>query len=1372
MQFNFDKCSGYVCQKAMIKIWLMTIVVFAEGVIHAQQKYQLHLASGSYTPSANVEAYCAAPTAVLASEIYQGKYSRILQFKQIPDGRVNKTLQSLGIELTDYIDFGGYLALIPAALPPSALGDLGLRSIVPIEPKWKVAPKLFEQPYATWAWDGKKLATIVSLRSDASLTDGMRALEAMGIQFRQTDPNPALIYAFVEPSNFLALAALPVVAYIELIAAPGEAEDLKGRALHRSNLVDSESASGPKFTGKGVGVLVRDDGAVGPHIDFQGRINNIATEFGPTHGDGVSGILAGAGNLDPDKRGMAAGAELYVIDYLNSFQDNTMSLHINNGVKITNSSYSDGCNAGYTAATVTVDQQIFENPSLMHVFSAGNSNSTDCDYGAGNQWGNITGGHKQAKNAIATANLNQNGVLEATSSRGPAYDGRLKPDISANGAGHLSTDEANTYLTFGGTSAAAPGIAGCMAQLYEAYQSFHNGQVPPSALIKAALLNTANDIGNVGPDYKHGWGQVNTARALHTLQNQQYATNQIMQGEQRVFDIQVPPGALNMRVMVYWPEKSASQMAAKALINDIDIQVNAPDLSVGQPWLLNPAANATTLNALATRGRDSLNNMEQVYFDAPVPGTYQLRINGNAIPFGAVEYFVVYDIQTEPIRLTFPNGGEGLSSSQPINIVWDAVPGTTPFAINYSIDAGATWQNLTNPGANVRLFSWTVPNSIASGKVLFEVVRGTQSDRSDALLSIMPLVTGLDLVKICPDSISVKWNSHATAQNYEVLLLGDKYMEVVGATTDTTLTIAKQVSFDPIWLSIRPILDGGAGRRINALQYAGGQLLNCPQPIDYAINTLLQPAGGGVFGCDPNSDKVKVAIQNQGTTAITNLSVVYQIDQSAPIVEVVPEILPGVTYEYVFVQPMVFAGNGNYVLKTWVNAPGDNVAFNDTITSKLVVITQAQTGYFTQDFETGFPPLGYRVLNPDGDLTWEYSANITGADNLPTRAAYLNHFDYETRGELDQLFVIPIDLSSVNKATLSFDLAHANYDNTYSDGLRIEVYRGCSLAGAPEQVYEQFSPELSTVPDQTPIFSPMDASEWRKESINLDQFLGDKIILAFTAINDFGNSTFIDNINLSNASIVPPNALIQLDKDTICRLDTIQFSTPELPSETYAWSFGSGALPSTVATGAGPHYRSFIPVGDKNVRLITTNQGGKDTAFQVVHVQPLPNFAFASSVTANTVTFLATTNTPTVFWEFGDGATSTQLNPIHTYAATGTYTVTMSVTNKCSTETKTETIVISTISTSEALESIGGLLVPNPNQGTWELQLTRASASNCTITLSSIEGKLLYETQIKHPGSNQNMIVPFRQTDLPAGIYLIEVNTETESAIGRVLIQK
>ena len=56
---------------------------------------------------------------------------------------------------------------------------------------------------------------------------------------------------------------------------------------------------------------------------------------------------------------------------------------------------------------------------------------------------------------------------------------------------------------------ACPGIAGCMAQLYQAYKELNGNTNPPSDLMKCIMLNSADDIGNPGPDFKHGWGEVN-----------------------------------------------------------------------------------------------------------------------------------------------------------------------------------------------------------------------------------------------------------------------------------------------------------------------------------------------------------------------------------------------------------------------------------------------------------------------------------------------------------------------------------------------------------------------------------------------------------------------------------------------------------------------------------------------------------------------------------------------------------------------------------------------------------------------------------------------------------------------------------------------
>ena len=77
---------------------------------------------------------------------------------------------------------------------------------------------------------------------------------------------------------------------------------------------------------------------------------------------------------------------------------------------------------------------------------------------------------------------------------------------------------------------ACPGISGVLAQLYQAYKESNNGNNPSSALMKCILLNTADDIGNPGPDFQHGWGQVNAYRATKVIENSNYLNSSVSQG--------------------------------------------------------------------------------------------------------------------------------------------------------------------------------------------------------------------------------------------------------------------------------------------------------------------------------------------------------------------------------------------------------------------------------------------------------------------------------------------------------------------------------------------------------------------------------------------------------------------------------------------------------------------------------------------------------------------------------------------------------------------------------------------------------------------------------------------------------------------------
>ncbi|MBE0640714.1 MAG: S8 family serine peptidase, partial [Bacteroidales bacterium] len=347
----------------------------------------------------------------------------------------------------------------------------------------------------------------------------------------------------VERNALNTIAALPFISYITAVGPQDEPENYSGKTLHRSNVLSSQYVTGRKYDGSGVNVMLQDDGVIGPHIDYEGRIalQSISSNSGD-HGDHVAGTIMGAGNLDPTTQGMAPGADIYVYGASPTYPG-FASIGSHYGlynIRVTSTSYSNGCNAGYTSLTRDMDQQVRQLPALMHVFSAGNNGTSDCGYGAGAGWGNITGGHKMGKNVIAVANLDYKDDLSSSSSRGPANDGRIKPDVAAKGSDVVSTTDPNAYTTKSGTSMSCPGTSGTMLQLYHAYRNLNGGADPKGGLMKAILMNSADDIDNPGPDFKTGWGRINALKAVEAIEDVRFATDTLMQGDTNVHSILVP----------------------------------------------------------------------------------------------------------------------------------------------------------------------------------------------------------------------------------------------------------------------------------------------------------------------------------------------------------------------------------------------------------------------------------------------------------------------------------------------------------------------------------------------------------------------------------------------------------------------------------------------------------------------------------------------------------------------------------------------------------------------------------------------------------------------------------------------------------------
>src|SRR5690606_6923550 len=130
----------------------------------------------------------------------------------------------------------------------------------------------------------------------------------------------------------------------------------------------------------------------------------------------------------------------------------------------------------------------------------------------------------------------------ASSSRGPVDDGRLKPEITAMGQGLVSTLSISSYTAMTGTSMASPNVTGAATLLTQRFKQLNANANPNAALLKAILMNGADDMGNPGPDFRFGFGMMNTSNSLRIIDNASYFSGVINTSQVQTFNINVPPG--------------------------------------------------------------------------------------------------------------------------------------------------------------------------------------------------------------------------------------------------------------------------------------------------------------------------------------------------------------------------------------------------------------------------------------------------------------------------------------------------------------------------------------------------------------------------------------------------------------------------------------------------------------------------------------------------------------------------------------------------------------------------------------------------------------------------------------------------------------
>ena len=224
---------------------------------------------------------------------------------------------------------------------------------------------------------------------------------------------------------------------------------------------------------------------------------------------------------------------------------------------------------------------------------------------------------------------------------GPVDDGRIKPDLVGKGVAvtsSVATGDAG-YGTWQGTSMSSPNVAGTLALMQQHYQNTHMNAPMLSATLKGLSIHTANEAGtSIGPDYSFGWGLLNAEAAAELITVDSYGKNvineQVLNGGATYTRNIYSDGINPLKVTICWTDPAGTPVnpptdpellnnRTPMLVNDLDLKITDGGTTY-YPWKLDPdnPSNSATNNS-----KNNVDNVEQVFIQSPITGTYTIQVN-------------------------------------------------------------------------------------------------------------------------------------------------------------------------------------------------------------------------------------------------------------------------------------------------------------------------------------------------------------------------------------------------------------------------------------------------------------------------------------------------------------------------------------------------------------------------------------------------------------------------------------------------------------------------------------------------------------------------------------------------------------------------
>lgn len=158
---------------------------------------------------------------------------------------------------------------------------------------------------------------------------------------------------------------------------------------------------------------------------------------------------------------------------------------------------------------------------------------------------------------------------------------------------------------------------------------------------------------------------------------------------------------------------------------------------------------------------------------------------------------------------------------------------------------------------------------------------------------------------------------------------------------------------------------------------------------------------------------------------------------------------------------------------------------------------------------------------------------------------------------------------------------------------------------------------------------------------------------------------------------------------------------------------------------------------------------------------PIADFSYTHSSTAYLFTN-ESENGATYMWTFGDDSTSTEESPVHVYTSNGEYSVTLTVTNDCGSDSYTT--IVNTLSTGvEDQTKTNFNLYPNPTSSQLHVQPSKTIESSMTLEIVSMTGQLI-GTQVLNKLDRSGLIT-LDVSGLENGIYYLRLTSESDQSV-------